>query len=143
MNKAKKHKNQILKNQRIKLPNIDAILGIQFENFVLNNRILLKSLLHIEDQVVYDNPYFQRPTQQKKGCQIDYLIQTRFNNLYVCEIKFSKQIIEKSVIHELMQKINALTLPREFSDGVSDEVYDANYFSEIIDFGQLLNFQVI
>ena len=50
------------------------------------------SLKLLPDDIVNDNPFFQRPTKNIKGCQIDYLIQNR-NNLFVCEIKFSRNVI--------------------------------------------------
>ena len=36
-----------------------------------------------------DNPFFQNTTTRQKGCQIDFLIQTKFKALYVFEIRFS------------------------------------------------------
>lgn len=96
--------------------------------------------------IVADNPYFQRQTTRQKGCQIDYLIQTRYNVLFACEIKFSIHPIRSSVIKEMQDKINRLTLPKRFScwpvlihiNGVSDQVHESGYFSEIIDFTSLL-----
>jgi uncharacterized protein len=43
-------------------------------------------------------------THRSQGCQIDYLIQTKFNTLYVCEIKFSKNIVESAVINDVQKK---------------------------------------
>ena len=34
------------------------------------------------------------------GCQIDYMIQTKYNALYIVEIKFSKNSISSDVINE-------------------------------------------
>ena len=86
-------------------------------------------------------------TKTKKGCQIDYLIQTKFNTLFACEIKFSKNILTSSIIDEVDQKIRRLALPRNFScfpvlihvGGVSDSVVDTGYFTEIIDFSKFLD----
>ena len=50
------------------------------------------------DEVVCDGPFFQRKTARKKGCQIDYLIQTKLGILYLCEIKFTRNIIRTSII---------------------------------------------
>ncbi len=74
------------------LPGFSSIMGLQFENLVLNNRdfIWKKLNIHLGD-IVTDNPYFQRAQIRKKGCQINYLIQTKINVLYACEIKFSKE----------------------------------------------------
>lgn len=124
-----------------------SILGSQFENLVLNNRKVIWKALGIKPiNIVADNPYFQRQTKIKKGCQIDYLIQTRFNTLFAVEVKFSTHPIGKEVMHEMQQKLDALKLPKSFSvwpvlvhiNGVSDQLLDSNYFAEIIDFATLL-----
>ncbi|MFI5343242.1 MAG: ATP-binding protein [Chlamydiales bacterium] len=124
-----------------------SIMGLQFENLVLNNRQLVQQLLGIPlSDIKIDNPYFQRKTQSKGGVQIDYLIQTRYNTLYICEIKFCKEPIGMEIINEMKQKLEKLVLPRGFStrlvllhvNGVKEEVRDEEFFSHIIDFGQFL-----
>ena len=73
------------------LSNWEIILALQFENLVLKNRAYIKQCLNLKsDDIETDNPFFQRKTLRTPGCQIDYLIQTRFRTLYVCEIKFKK-----------------------------------------------------
>lgn len=127
-----------------------TIFGLQFENLVVNNRNHLLELLHIDaNQVVWDNPYFQKGSLRKKGCQIDYLVQTRDKCLYLCEIKFSINPILPDVIQEVEQKIAALSLPRGFSirpvlihvNGVSPSLLTEEYFSFIINFSELLTMQ--
>lgn len=124
-----------------------AILALQFENLVLANRRHVQLLLGVQpNEIVSDNPFFQRATTKQAGCQIDYLIQTRFNTLYVCEIKFSKNSIGMSVVREVQQKIDRLKRPKGFScrpvlihvNGVSDELLASGYFAKVIDFGELL-----
>jgi uncharacterized protein len=124
-----------------------AIFGFQFENLVVNNRNRLLDLLHIDaHQVVWDNPYLQKKTSRKKGCQIDYLVQTRDKCLYLCEIKFSTNLIQPTIIEEIEQKISALSIPHGFSckpvlvhvNGVTPDLFAAEYFSAIIDFSQFL-----
>ncbi len=135
-------------NQMISsLPGWNTLMGLQFENLVLANRkkIWEKLRIHPED-IVADNPYFQRKTAKKKGCQIDYLIQTRYNTLFACEIKFSKNPLKTDIIGEIKTKLGRLVLPRRYScwpvlihvNGVSDGVQDGGYFSEIIDFSLCL-----
>lgn len=129
------------------LPGWDSIMGFQFENLVLNNRQKLWQMLTINpEDVVMDNPFFQRKTTTQKGCQIDYLIQTRFNLLFVCEMKFSRKEIKIDIVEEMQEKIRRLFLPRGFAyspvlihvNGVDDSVMDAGYFSHTIDFCTLL-----
>ncbi|MBX3487006.1 MAG: AAA family ATPase [Candidatus Paracaedibacteraceae bacterium] len=125
----------------------DAMMGLQFENLVLRNRHLIKDILNLRaDEIKIDNPYFQRKTVRKAGCQIDYLIQTKFGGLYLCEIKFSRNPISTSVIAEVQTKLDALSLPKGTScrpilihvNGVTDELVDRDFFADIIDFSQFL-----
>jgi hypothetical protein len=129
------------------LPAWDTIMGLQFENMVLNNREALFKILGISvDDIVSENPYFQHTTTKQKGCQIDYMIQTRSHSLYICEIKFSKNIIAGNAIKEVQQKIEALQNLRLFSyrpvlihvNGVSKEVEKSDYFVKIIDYSALI-----
>lgn len=129
------------------LPGWNGIMGLQFENLVLKNRRIIWEKLGIKpEDIVADNPYFQKETSSKKGCQIDYLIQTRFNTLFACEIKFSVNPLKSEVISEVKEKLEKITLPRRFScwpvlvhvNGISDGLQDSNYFSEIIDFSEFL-----
>jgi len=129
------------------LPEWNTMMGFQFENLVLNNRKIVHNILGVlPDEIVIENPFFQRKTMRAPGCQIDYMIQTKFNSLYVCEIKFSKNKIDSAVIAEVQTKINALTFPKGFScrpilihvNGVTDDVVDSDYFASIIDFSDYL-----
>ncbi len=141
------NKPNILQNRDLLPVGWSTIMGLQFENLVLNNRQVIQKLLSIpQADIKIDNPYFQRPTNKKPGVQIDYMIQTRFNTLYLCEIKFYKEQIGMEIIKEMQEKLNALSLPRGFSvrtvlihvNGVKEEVEEQEFFSHIIDFSQLL-----
>jgi hypothetical protein len=137
----------ILQNRDLLPAGWTTIMGLQFENLVLNNRRAIQTLLSIpQADIKIDNPYFQRSTSVAPGVQIDYMIQTRFNTLYICEIKFHKDQIGVEIIKEMQGKLAALKLPRGFSvrtvlihvNGVKEEVEDQEFFSHIIDFSQLL-----
>jgi AAA+ ATPase superfamily predicted ATPase len=139
---------KILQNELIRPYGWDSIMGLQFENLVLNNRNEIKRILNLSpDDIVMDNPYFQRSIHSHAGCQIDYLIQTRYNSLHLCEIKFSKEKIGPEVIYQIQKKIDCLTAQKQFSiwpilihvNGVTDSVLESGFFSRIIDFGILLN----
>jgi len=140
-------RSQIEKGRIATPPAWTSIMGLQFENLVLNNFHQVHTLLGLEsNEVIYDNPYFQRPTKTQSGCQIDYLIQTKFHTLYVCEIKFSKDSIGVSVVKETQQKIDRIARPKGFSvrpvlihvNGVTDAVLESDFFAKIIDFSQFL-----
>lgn len=130
------------------LPEWHTILGLQFENLVLNNRHYIHECLNINEQaIISSNPFFQRKTTITKGCQVDYMIHAEFNTLYVCEIKFSKNAVGVDVIQAVQQKIDAMKKPKNFScrpvlihvNGVQEEVIDSGFFAGIIDFGKLLS----
>lgn len=129
------------------LPGWEGIMGLQFENLVVHNFKALWKVLNLSaEEVIMDGPFFQTSTIRQPGCQIDYMIQTRFHNLYICEIKFSKDPVGIKVIEEMEEKIKRLKVPKRFSirpilihvNGVEDSVIDEGYFDKIIDFGQLL-----
>jgi hypothetical protein len=122
-------------------------MGLQFENLVAHNRKIIWQLIGLSpEEVIMDGPFFQTPTARQQGCQIDYMIQTRFNNLYVCEVKFSKNSIGPKVIKEMEEKRKRLKVPRFCSvrpilihvNGVEESILDESYFDKIIDFSQLL-----
>ncbi|GAG32980.1 unnamed protein product, partial [marine sediment metagenome] len=98
------------------------------------------------EDVIYDNPFFQRKTTRQKGCQIDFMIQTKFKTLFVFEIKFSRNTIQRSVIDSVKEKIARLSIPRGMAmlpvlihvNEVSSGVVDEDYFYSIINFSELL-----
>jgi AAA+ ATPase superfamily predicted ATPase len=127
------------------LPGWDGVMGLQFENLVLNNRgVIWKSLGLRPEDIVFENPYFQSKTTKAPGCQIDYLIQTRFKNLYICEIKFSHRPIGSDVVKEVKDKIEALKVPKGIAclpvlihlNGVKQGVREAGFFAHILNFNE-------
>jgi hypothetical protein len=142
------HKGQIETGELTSLPHgWYSILGLQFENLVVNNGAALRHCLGISpDEVVFSNAYLQTQRTRRAGCQIDYMIQTRFRCLYVFEVKFRQNPVGREVIDEVQQKLNALELPRGFSlrpvlihvNGVDESVADSGFFARIIDFSELL-----
>lgn len=146
-NRVKIEKGKVPASMLSNLPGWEGIMGLQFENLVVHNFKALWKMLDVsEEEVVMDGPFFQSATIRQPGCQVDYMIQTRFHNLYLCEIKFSKDPIGKKIIDEMEKKIKRLKLPKRFSvrpvlihvNGVEDVVLDDGYFDKIVDFGQLL-----
>lgn len=142
-------KKQLIEMNLVKAPPAwTTIMGIQFENLVINNFHQIYSLLNIEsNEILFANPYFQRATLKGPGCQIDYLIQTKFNTIYLCEIKFSKDPIGISVVKEVKEKINRLVRPKIVTirpvlihvNGIKEAVIESEFFAKIIDFGQMLH----
>lgn len=128
-------------------PGWSILMGLQFENLVLHNReFIFKALRLRREDILFDNPYIQKGSKQQKGCQIDYMIHTRYRMLFVCEMKFSRDQITTTVIDEVEQKLKSLKLPRGYScnpvlihlSGVTDSLIEREYFAQIIDFSKIL-----
>ena len=146
-NRSKIEKGAFANAALSRFPGWESLMGLQFENLVAHNRKALWNLLNLSpDEIVMDGPFFQNPTARQAGCQIDYLIQTRFHNLYLCEVKFSKNPIGQKIINEMEEKRKRLKIPKFCSirpvlihvNGVEESVLDEGYFDKVIDFGQLL-----
>ncbi len=125
----------------------NSIMGLQFENLVLQNHQYITESLNISpNDIITSNPFFQRKTKRGPGCQIDYLIQAKNGVLYLCEIKFSKGPIGTKVISQMQQKLVRLHYPKGYSirpvlihvNGVEEAVRNSEFFTEIIDFGRIL-----
>lgn len=126
----------------IHMPGWESVMGLQFENLVINNLKILCKILRIETlEISNAGPFFQRATKRHKGCQIDLMIQTKYNTLYLCEIKFSSSEIKSSVIEEMKKKIESLAAPKGVSirpvlvhvNGISHSVIESEIFNDIVD----------
>lgn len=124
-----------------------ALLGLQFENLVLNNRREILAALGIEIQdVLNDGPYFQKQSASKPAVQTDYMIQTRFNTLYLCEVKSSRDRIGTEVVKQVEHTMKALSVQKKYtirpvliySGQISDEIVDSRFFDKVLDVGMLL-----
>lgn len=131
------------------LPAWDSIMGLQFENLVLNNQQLIEKELGIEGQVLQGGPYYQTNTQRYKGCQIDLLLETEYS-LYICEIKLRKKI-DGNVIEQVLEKRNRLLVPKSkkhlnvfpvliYTGNIASVVGNSDFFQKKIDFSKMLTF---
>lgn len=145
-NLTKIEQNSFLEVPLSGLPGWEPMLGFQLENLLLKNRSLLYRALGIHAQdVVMDNPYCQKASNRKKGCQIDYLIQMRSHTLFICEIKMRRRELGVEVIEAMKAKIATLSLPKGFGISpilfhlgpVSDSLLSSGYFYRIIDIAEL------
>ena len=121
-----------------RLPGWDAIMGLQFENLVLNNISSLAPMIGLVGKNVESAaPYFKSGRKTGKGVQIDYLVQLP-RCVYVVEIK-RKRTIGKSIEDEMQQKIDRLTLPRNRSvktvlvyEGELDPAVEEDGFFDVV-----------
>lgn len=130
------------------LPSFEAHMGLQLEALLLQNRPLVLQKLGISSiDLVRSGPYRQTKTTTQQGCQIDYLIQTKTNSLYICEFKFKKREIGSDIITEMQEKLSRLKTPKGFAkvavlfqlSGVTSAVATSPYFYRIIDITDLLD----
>jgi AAA+ ATPase superfamily predicted ATPase len=130
------------------IPGFDSHVGLQVEYLLIQNRALLLKKIGISaSECVADGPYRQTKTVQTKGCQIDYLVQTRTRNLFLCEFKFKRWEIGLEIIEEMQTKMNRLSIPRGFAvvpvifhiGGMSEVIYEKNFFYKTIDISDFLN----
>ena len=127
------------------LPGWNAIMGLQFENLIVNNLSALLPRLGL-DRVLLKSaaPWRQMPTQRRRGCQIDLLLQSE-KSVVVVEIK-RKNVIGPEIEKEIADKVKALDLPRDVSvrtalvyDGDLSPTVEANgYIDAIIPACELL-----
>jgi len=129
------------------IPGFETHMGLQLEALLLQNRPLLLQKLSISPvDIVRSGPYRQTKTTTQQGCQIDYLIQTKTNNLFICEFKFKRREISGEIIPEMQEKISRLKTPKGFAkvavlfhlSGVASSVATNTYFYRIIDIADFL-----
>ena len=121
-----------------RLPGWDAIMGLQFENLVLNNfPLLAREIGLVGKNVESVAPYFRRGGKTGAGVQIDMLVQLP-RSVYVVEIK-RKARIGDSVVEEVRQKVERLALPKSKSvktvlvyDGELDPSVEENDFFDYL-----------
>ena len=129
------------------LPAWNAVMGLQFENLIVNNAMSLVPFLHLGNSIVESAaPYrnARRDAEGGKGCQIDLLIQTPMT-AYVVEIK-RKREIDESVIAEVQGRLSRLPLrkgmsPRPvlvYEGELAPSVEGSGYFDAIIPASKLL-----
>jgi AAA+ ATPase superfamily predicted ATPase len=131
----------------VRLPGWDSIMGLQVESLLLQNRALILESLEIKGQdIVADNPYLQKAGTRKKGCQIDYLIQTNQRSLFVCEFKFNRREIGPEIISSMTEKLKNFSAPDGFAKipvlfhlgDVSESVYTNKFFYRVVNIGDYL-----
>jgi hypothetical protein len=139
-------KNNIYDDAAIEdLINWDTIMGLQFENLVLNNLQSIIRLLQINpNSVLSASPYYQKHTAKQEACQVDLIIRTKYS-VYVCEVKFRRKI-GKGVIDEVYEKISRIKVKNILSirpvliyEGMlSENLLREDFFDRIIRFSDLL-----
>ena len=89
----------------------DAIMGLAFENLIVNNYRELLSPLHMDRALVVSAAPFRRAASAKtgrKGIQIDLLVQTRMS-VCIVEIKRRREI-GREIVAEMSEKCERLPM---------------------------------
>jgi len=126
------------------LPGWDAMMGYQFETLVSNNLPTLLPQLGLGRALILSAaPFRQQPTERKKGCQIDLLLQTE-GSVCIVEIKRMKEL-GTSIEAEIREKASRLAVKRGISvrtalvyDGILSPRLEASaYIDKFVEFGML------
>lgn len=123
----------------------ETVLGLQFENLILNNLPALAPRLGLGSSVVTSAaPYYRKGRRKGEGVQIDLLVQTA-KSVCVVEIKRRKRIRD-TVESEVCDKLNRLKLKPTVSKRTAivyegelpQTVVDNGFFDFIIPVSELL-----
>ena len=131
------------------LPSWDKMLGLAFENLVVNHAVSLLPKFHLQGVPVLSAvPYIRKGGRTgERGVQIDLLIQTR-RSVYVIEVRHRQEIGEE-VEADVRAKCSKLKLPDNVAmrtglvyDGRLDPVVRGNaYFDVILSSREILGLQ--
>ena len=117
----------------------NGIMGLQFENLVVNNFRRLLPNLHLSGALITSVAPYRKIGRKGEGCQIDLLLQAK-RFVYIVEVKRQREI-GREVMDEAEEKRKRLRLP----EGVTARtalVYDGHlapsveaegYFDSIIE----------
>lgn len=123
----------------------DSVLGLQFENLVLNHLPVLALRIGLGSSIVTSAaPYYRKGLKKGDGVQIDLLVQTR-KSVCVVEIKRRNRITD-AVEEEVEEKLRRLKVQKGmsrrtvlvYSGNLSQKVIDDGYFDFLVSAGQLL-----
>lgn len=124
------------------LPGWQTVMGLQFENLVLNRVMDFREPLHLNGLSVRSAAPYR--VSGKNGVQVDLLIQTD-EVLYVVEVKRRKQI-KAEIVDEVREKLRKIRHPKTISvrkalvfDGeLPVSVRRCGYFDALVDVGQMI-----
>ena len=128
-----------------RLPGWDTVLGLQFENLVLNNFPTLARLVGLLGKNIDSvAPYFRRGGKTGEGVQIDLLVQLP-KSVYLFEVK-RREHIGVTVEDEVQRKIDRLKLPRgktvktvlDYDGEIDSALEEDGFFDYLVSSDQLL-----
>ena len=124
----------------------DVVLGLQFENLVLNNLPVLAPRLGLGASIATSAaPYYRKGGKKGDGVQIDLLVQT---NKSVCVVEIKRRVrISDSIEAEMAEKVRRLKVGKGksvrtalvYEGSLSQKVIDDGYFDFLVPVAELLN----
>ena len=122
----------------------EAVLGLQFENLVVNHFQELLPFLHLENALVYSAAPYRQEGKKGSGLQIDLLIQTK-RSAYIVEVKRRSEI-GLEVVDEVAQKArrlkvaagNSIRTALVYAGHLARTVEAEGYFDAIVPFSRIL-----
>lgn len=128
-------------------PKWNSWMGLAFERFCLNNSAFIAKKLGISSSVINAGAIF---TNEKNGYQIDLAFIRNGNVVTICEIKFSEEKVNTSVIAQVKKKCEKLLEHKIFKNysietclislnGAEKSVIDSEYFNYLLDVKELLS----
>ena len=125
-----------------RVPGWDSVMGLQFENLVLNRVMDFREQLHLNGLSIRSAAPYR--VNGKNGVQVDLLIQSD-EVMCVVEVKRRKQI-KTEIVDEVKEKIRKIRHPKSISvrkalvfDGeLPVSVRRSGYFDAIVDVGQMI-----
>ncbi len=146
------HKEEILNREFVhidfdQIPGIDTHIGLQVEHLLLSvPEVLIQAVGLPLSEWAYAGSYRQIKTADRAGCQIDFLVHSKADVVYVCEFKFKRGPITTAIIPEMRRKIDSLSLPSTvitapilFCLGeATPALEESRFFHKIIDICQFL-----
>lgn len=129
----------------------NSVMGLQFENLVVNNYGSLLPHLHLSDALLTSAAPYRKaavPSRRQKGCQVDLLIQSK-KTIYVVEVKRRREI-ERGIIDEVDAKVRCIKRPAGVSirsalvyEGHLAPIVEADgYFDALVPIERLLGLPV-
>lgn len=123
----------------------EAVLGLQFENLVLNNLPVLAPRLGLGASIVTSAaPYYRKGGKKGDGVQVDLLVQT---NKSVCVVEIKRRVrIPDSIEEEMAEKVRRLKVGNGksvrtalvYEGSLSQKVIDDGYFDFLVPVSELL-----
>lgn len=95
------------------LPGWNSIMGLQFENLVLNNLPVLLKRMGLQGKLVVSAAPYRCFRSARGGVQIDLLVQTE-TTAYIVELK-RKNVLGREIIEELREKTRRLPVRKGLS----------------------------